>query len=459
MLPAETKSWLDENYSVLKSHENTRVVPAVQSLREQAFVQLIEHGFPTTRNEDWKYTNITPLLKSAFQLQTKLTIASDVKTRLNALAACYPDYPRIVFVNGIYSAELSELPAGDNDSFLVRPFSKIATGRNGAQELLETHLGKIASAQLPFVAFNTAFLADGVLISTKQSKQQQHVQKPVHLVFITSSDVAQTVTHPRVLILLGGGSELQVIEHHLGLSAEVVLTSSVTEAMLGPAANCTYYRVVEEGRSTVHISNLHVSQEAHSRFSSHLLSIGGALARNEIHVTFRGEGCESRLAGLTIANGSQHVDNHTVLDHQVAHCQSNQQYKGIYGGRSEGVFSGTIIVRPQAQKTNAFQASNSLLLSTEAMSESRPQLKIWADDVRCTHGATVGQLDNEALYYLRSRGIPETAARAMLVEAFSGEILDQIELPEHRDVVRALVSASLAELLGGSNRERTNGKA
>jgi Fe-S cluster assembly protein SufD len=270
------------------------------------------------------------------------------------------------------------------------------------------------------------------------------LKDPVQIVFCTTERGQRTAVYPRVLIVAEAGSESAVVECHIGLGQNCYFSAPVREALLGEDARLTHHALQLESRAAYHLSGLCVEQRGGSTFESFAWMMGGALSRNEVQLTLNGEGCQAGLYGLSLGEGEQHLDNHTIVEHAQPRCRSYEVYKGIYGGRSKGVFDGTIVVQPHAQKTDAIQYSRSLLLSKDASSSAKPQLKIWADDVKCTHAATVGQLDEEGLFYLRSRGIGEQEARSMLVQAFAGEVLEKIALQPVREHIQRLVEERLA---------------
>jgi len=271
------------------------------------------------------------------------------------------------------------------------------------------------------------------------------LQAPIHLLFVSSAPGNATLSQPRNLIVLGAGSQATVVETYAGLSDEVYFTNVVTEIVLGDNASLDHYKLQEEGARAFHIALTQVHHGRESRFTSHSIALGAALARNDVRALFATEGSECTLNGLYMATGKQHLDNRTLIDHQSPRCTSRELYKGVLDGQSRGVFSGRVLVRHDAQKTDASQTNKNLLLSDEALVDTKPQLEIFADDVKCAHGAAVGQLDEDALFYLRSRGIGQEAAKSLLTYAFASEMVNLIPLAPLRSRVRELVTSRLPE--------------
>jgi Fe-S cluster assembly protein SufD len=293
-------------------------------------------------------------------------------------------------------------------------------------EQVEPHLAQYASYRgHAFTALNTAFLEDGAFVSIARGKV---VEEPIHLLFLSTTHGEGAVCHPRSLILAGEGSQATVIESYVGTGDDVYFTNAVTEIVAGPAAVVDHYKLQRESEEAFHVATLQVQQARNSTLSSHAVTLGGALVRNEVNAVLDDEGCTCTLNGLYLAAGRQHVDNHTVIDHARPRCTSHELYKGILDGQAHGVFNGKIYVRQDAQKTDAKQTNQTLLLSEDATINTKPQLEIYADDVKCTHGATVGQLDDEALFYLRTRGIDKEAARHLLTYAFANDVISRVKV-------------------------------
>jgi Fe-S cluster assembly protein SufD len=434
-LQASDKQGFLDAFSRLESDLLTPQRPALSRLRKATIARFGQLGFPTLRNEDWRFTNISPIVEGGFQPATGSPVAEVVRLQLQAPPLKSHDFSygltpprspiigldaphRLVFVDGFLAPALSAIP----DGMRVLPLSD---GLASSADEIEAHLGRIARFEdQALVALNTAFFRDGAWISTARGAV---LPEPVYLVFL-STGAAGVANFPRNLIVLGENSQVTLVESYASLAEGASFTCAVTEVLVGERALVDHYKVLEESRSAYHFGCLQVVQQAGSTFSTHFVALGGALVRNEVRVLLDGEGCESTVNGLYQAGGQQHIDNHTVIDHARAHCASHELYKGILDGRAKGVFNGKIFVRQDAQKTDAKQTNQTLLLSDDATINTKPQLEIFADDVKCTHGATVGQLDLDQLFYLRSRGLGLAEARALLTFAFANDIIGRFKI-------------------------------
>jgi Fe-S cluster assembly protein SufD len=405
--------------------------PALQRVRKSAIGRFGELGFPTARNEDWKFTNVAPLTRLPFQLA-----ARDVAGRHELPRQLETDAIRLVFMNGFFVPERSVL-SGLPRSVVIGSLAEALTKH---QDLIEPHLARYAKYEdHPFTALNTAFIRDGAFVFVPKGTL---VAKPIHLVFVATTGSEPMMACPRNLVVVGESGQVTVAESYEGPRGEVYFTNAVTEIVAGENAVIDHYKVQREGRDAFHIATTQVQQARSSNFTSHYIGLGGALVRNESRVVFTGEGCEATLNGLYLATGKQHMDNHTVIDHAMPHCASHELYKGILDGKAHGVFNGKIFVRQDAQKTDAKQTNQTLLLSDDATINTKPQLEIYADDVKCTHGATVGQLDEESIFYLRSRGIGLEEARSLLIYAFANDIIGRIKVePVRAQLEQTLLAA------------------
>jgi Fe-S cluster assembly protein SufD len=406
--------------------------PALARLRRAAIARFDETGFPTPRTEDWRFTPVAPLLRTPFEPatdephgQTSASLA-DVP---GLDAAC-----RLVFVNGFFAADLSAVAALPEGVTL----GSLARAMEAAPESVEAHLGRHARFDdNAFTALNTAFFRDGALISLPRNKV---LDGPIYLVFLsTERDDTPRVSYPRNLIIAAAGSQAAVVEVYVGLGTGTYFTNAVTEVIAEGGAILDHYKVQVEGPGAYHFGNTTIHQGHSSNVSSLFVGLGGSWVRNEVRVRLDAEGCECTLNGLYKASDRQHMDNHTVIDHARAHCASHELYKGILDDHAHGVFNGKIFVHQDAQKTDAKQTNQTLILSDDAVINTKPQLEIYADDVKCTHGATVGQLDAEALFYLRSRGLGRDEARALLTYAFANDVLGRIKI----DALRARLEQAL----------------
>jgi Fe-S cluster assembly protein SufD len=399
------------------------------SVRQSGAAAFERLGLPTTHQEAWRWTNVQPLGRIPFQAPAP----SGAPIDLSALEL--RDGVRLVFVDGRWSPAHSAL-AGLPGGVRLRSLEEALRAEPGAVEPL---LGRLAKAEEhPFTALNAAHLSDGALLEIDAG-----VQAPaVELVFVSRAATPAS-THPRVLIRLGAGARAQVAEIYAALSGGAYLTNAVTEVSLGEGAELEHAKLQLEGTGGYHVSSLWAAQERASRLRSHVFSLGSLLARSEVSSRFDGEGGHCELHGLYVGGGQQHLDHRTSLDHASPGCTSREVYKGILDGKAKGVFTGAVRVRVGAQKTDASQSNKSLLLSEDATSEATPQLQILADDVKCAHGAAVGQLDDQALFYLRSRGIPLAQARALLTRAFAEEVVQGLTIAPLHDRIERLLSVKL----------------
>ncbi|WP_223453771.1 Fe-S cluster assembly protein SufD [Pseudomonas sp. GL-RE-19] len=423
----------------LESMANGRHPVWLQELRRAAFQWVTEHGFPTAKDEAWKYTRVAPILAIPFQpaepgMNRRLSAAS-----VERLAGDYGG-PRLVFVNGYFAAELSVLEGLPPDTQVT----KLATLLRADSWALEALFAHAFRAQpQAFTALNAALAEDGALV---QIPAHTTVEEPIHLVFLSDPGATPLVVQPRALVLMGAGSRATLVESHVGSGGEVYLSNCVTEVVLEAGATLDHYKVQNESTAAFHVALLSVRQAQGSRFAAHSSALGAALARQEVRIVLEGPGAEVALNGLYLPRGEQHLDNQTTIEHLAPRCTSRELYKGVIDGHGHGVFDGRIIVRPGAMKTDASQTNKILLLSALAQVNTQPRLEIFADDVKCAHGAAVGQLDEQAIFYLRSRGIPQAAARSLLTYAFVSEMLELISLAPLRAQLELLVAAQLRGL-------------
>ncbi len=396
--------------------------------------------FPTPKLEEWKYTNPEAIAQGEFALTVSSQAASTAAQELLQRARIEGLSPvsELVFVDGVYSAGLSSL--GSCQGLEV---SRLADGSGSQQGARIGSLG--LHREESFAALATSLLTDCVCITVARGAV---IKAPIHIIHLATDGVEGGVITPRVLVDAAETSEVTLVESHLGASGIRYLSLPLAEIHAAAGATVDYYRIQNESEAAYHVAGMTVQQHQHSTVRTHIFSFGGSLVRNNANVLLGGAGAQSVLNGLSLLSNSQHVDNATVIHHQQPSAESREHFKGIYAGDSKGVFSGTITVDKIAQKTNAFQSNQALLLSSDASIESRPQLKIWADDVKCTHGATVGQLDSDAMFYLQSRGVGREDARAFLVHAFASEVLTSVKLPELKGYVEGVLSAKLEAISG-----------
>lgn len=410
----------------------------LRSVRRNGIARFTELGFPTLHDEDWRFTNVAPIAQTSFQLgldgRAEVAPRALEPFRFSG-AAC----SQLVFVNGRYAPELSwlqPLPEGVQ----IGSLAQTLTSDRG---LLEQHLAQYADYQNDaFIALNTAFIEDGAFVRLPRGTV---LQEPVYLLYVSTATAAPAITHPRNLILMGDESQAAIVEHYVSLNGGVYFSNVVTEAVVGENSVLSHYRVEQESTQAFHVSTLRVQQGRSSYLAAHAVLLGGALVRNNVHPVMVGEGGDCLINGLFLATGRQHTDNYMKVEHASPHCDSRQFYNGILDGQARGVFHGRITVHKGAQKTDAKQTNRNLLLSDEAQIDTKPQLEIHANDVKCTHGATIGQIDEDALFYLRARGLAETSARNLLVSAFAGEVLQRMKVEPIRKHLEALVTQWLSQ--------------
>jgi Fe-S cluster assembly protein SufD len=411
----------------------------LSAIRKHAISRFSQMGLPTNRrgNEAWKYTDITPITKKHFELPL-INVGSSIRKE-EVEHFSNPDFlgHRLVFLDGYYRPDLSTdvaPPAG-------LKLSNIEQSIRSMPELMSKSLASYADFESePFTALNTALYQDGAVVHISKGYQQN---QPVELLFLSGQQGTSVVSHPRVLVLAEEGSNATVVETYASLSDEQYFTNSVAEVLLGPGAHLRHYRIQNHTPRAFHIATTHVEQGPDSTFSSFSLDVGGNLVRNNLNIRMSGEGSSCTLNGLYLAKGDQHVDNQISLDHAGSYTTSRQLYKGVLDGKSHGVFQGSILVRPNTKKVDAQQTDKNLLLSDQAEIDTKPALWIYSDDVKCGHGAASGTIDQEALFYLRSRGLDEPSARRILIGGFVGETINTIEDECLRTYIEKLVMENL----------------
>jgi len=417
----QLKDKLVSSFMVMENELDNPDWAPVFDIRQKAMDHFEAKGFPTKKDEEWKYTNLKPILKFDYKLIPNRDHEDIEFKDVKRFFLHDIDTYRIVFINGIYSSWLSQTT---HHGFDVCTFS---SALHRFKDHISKHFAKYADGEESMVALNTAFARDGAFIHVPKNAV---VNKPIEIVFFTTGEASEVMTQPRNLVLVEEGGQVQIIERHRSLTDHAVLTNSVTEIVAEQNARVDFYKVQNDNNTASLIDHTSVSQAKDSYVNVGTFSFGGKLVRNTLNFSSNGENTESHMDGITIIGDGQHVDNHTRVDHKMPNCYSRELYKGIYDGNAHGVFNGKVIVHLDAQKTNAFQSNNNILLSDKASIDTKPQLEIFADDVKCSHGCTVGQLDEEALFYLRSRGIPEAKAKALLMYAFSADALNYVKIPE-----------------------------
>ena len=419
---------------------NVDIDHPVHDVRTEAMRNFENKGFPTKKEEAWKYTSLNNLQKVDFSIFPKEVNALEYKDVKKYFLHEIDTY-KIVFIDGIYSSYLSETTHDGVDiclmsSALTKPMYK---------QIIDVYFNKVASREDSLTTLNTAFSREGAYIYIPKNKMPK---KPVEIIHFATGNETALLLQPRSLIIVEENAELQVIERHQSLTANEVLTNSVTEIFAAKSAVLDYYKVQNDLGTASLIDNTYINQKSKSAVSVHTFSFGGKLTRNNLNFYQNGEYIDSTLKGVTILGEKQLVDHHTLVHHIEPNCESHQDYKGIYGENSTGVFNGKIIVDKIAQKTNAFQQNNNILISDKATINTKPQLEIFADDVKCSHGCTIGQLDEEALFYLQTRGIPKKEARALLMYAFANNVLQSVRIPELKTRINKLIANKLGVRLG-----------
>jgi Fe-S cluster assembly protein SufD len=422
------ESWL-EAYTEAERHAAGRALPWLKKLREDAFARFCEVGFPTTKDEDWRFTNISGIARTAFRAAGEAKVAIvDAADWIAEGAAT-----QLIFVNGRYVTKLSApgLPSGVTVASLREQIER-------HPETLEKHLGRYADSQRDaFVALNTAFLGDGAYVHVPRGVV---VEQPIVLLYLTTQENEPTMTQPHNLIVAEDASQVAVVEDYVSVGGEsVAFSNAVTELVAGDNAHAQHFLIEREHVKAYNVSTLRIQQGRSANVTSHSVLVGGGLVRNNVHPVLAGEGGECLINGLFLGTGRQHLDNYMYVEHAAPHCSSRQFYNGILDGHAHGVFHGRIVVHKDAQKTDAKQTNRNLLLNDDAQIDTKPQLEIYADDVKCTHGATIGQIEENALFYLRSRGISEVEARRLLLLAFAEECLERMQAGAARKHVERLI--------------------
>jgi Fe-S cluster assembly protein SufD len=407
------------------------------STREEAFRKFVAQGWPTKKQEEWRFTDVSPMTEE-YLLPAPARGAADLSSFPPVLLKLgHGSGHRLVFVDGRYAPEL-----GSTASSAGLQVGSIASALDNAE--LGSRFGRHLQSRNAFVALNTAFMTDGAFV---QIPAGLHVEAPIYLVYLASAE--GSTSFPRTLIVAAPGSRATVVEVYLGASGRATLSNAATEIVLGTDARLAYQSIQQTSELGFHIGHVAVSQDSGSELSAHSLSLDGRIVRNDIQTVLAGEGCTTRLGGVYLASGKSHIDNQTTIDHDRPRCTSREDYRGVVDGAGHAVFSGRIIVRPGAEKTDAQQTNRNLLLSDSAQVNSKPQLEIFTSDVKCSHGATTGRLDPDALFYLRARGIGKSEADRILIRAFLHQGLEQVSSEELRSELEELLDRRIDKLVAG----------
>jgi Fe-S cluster assembly protein SufD len=424
-----------QQFSAFEAALNGQSKTNLHQLRLKALSSLETLGLPTIKHEEWKYTNLKTLLGKVYDLQEKTISSQEVENKLLKLDNLHENL--LVFVNGVFDKNLSKLNI-DSSLLIIENFGEAC---KKYPELVEKYFSQIAdNDQDAFVAMNTAFAKQGVFVYLKANVK---INQPIFLQYFTDTSQNNVFIQPRNLIVLEKNSQLTLIEKYRSIGENTGLNNVVSEIFVGQNANFDHYKLQNDEVTVSHIGTTQVKQERDSHYSNTTISLNGGIIRNNLNIVIDGENCEAYMNGLYAPTGNTHIDNHTLADHRKPHSYSNELYKGIMDGKSTGVFNGKIYVRQDAQKTNAFQSNKNILISPTASVNTKPQLEIWADDVKCSHGCTTGALDEEPMFYLRSRGIPEAEARALLLFAFAEDVLLKIKVDSLHKYVEEVMGARL----------------
>jgi Fe-S cluster assembly protein SufD len=432
---SHSKNYLDAFIELEKVRQSSEPV-WLRHLRAEGWDIFNSSGFPTARDEDWRFTNLAPLRRTEFRRAPDASVSpSEIEASLLSGAAC-----QLVFVNGRFAPGLSEtskLPSGLEVLSLAQALSQ-------KSEKVEQHLGRYANLRRDaFAALNTALWEDGAFIHIRPGA---HIEQPVHLLFLSAAADVPVMTHPRSLIVAEQNCQAAIVEDYLSLGPGVAFSNSVTELAAADDSIVSHYLLERENYDSFNVSTLRLEQGRNANVSSHSILLGGGLVRNNVHPVLNGPGAECLINGVFVGAGRQHLDNYMLVEHASPNGSSRQFYNGILDQHARGVFHGRIVVHKDAQKTDAKQTNRNLLLSDDARIDTKPQLEIRADDVKCTHGATIGRIEDEPLFYLRSRGLDETAARNLLLYAFAAECLDRMPEEPARNFVEQFIRLRLKEI-------------
>lgn len=431
------KDKLLSSYIALEDHLEFDL--PLHDMRNEAIKIFENNGFPSKKEEAWKYTSLNSLLKNDYSIysnkERNVELQNVRKYFLHEI-----DTYKIVFVDGVYNSFLSET----THDFLDVCLMSSALNKSKYKPIIETYFNKIAKSD-SLTSLNTAFTKEGAYIHIPAHKE---VEKPIEIINFSTGNEAAMFLQPRNLIVVGENAHVQIIERHQSLSSNEVLTNSVTEIFAEKRAYVDYYKIQNDVETASLIDNTFISQQRDTVCRVHTFSFGGNLVRNNLNYYQNGEHCDSTLKGITILEGNQHVDHNTLVHHIAPNCESHQDYKGLFAESSTGVFNGKIIVEKDAQKTDAFQQNNNILIDDKATINAKPQLEIFADDVKCSHGCTIGQFDEDALFYLRSRGIGLKEARALLMYAFANTVLESVKIPELKVRINKLIANKIGVSLG-----------
>lgn len=426
------KEWYAENFKTFETKLNGQSKTFLHDIRKDALNKLNDLNFPTIKDEEWKYTNISPILKHNFTPAINADSTSVTRDQLENLLFKDFDYHLMVFVNGLFNEELSDI--GDlPEGVTVSALSEVMKSNPG---LIENHVKSFNKYYTAFDALNTSYASDGLVVHIPDGKV---VEKPIQVLYLNGNETVEIFSSPRNIIIAGKNAQVSVLANYRGIGGKQYFINAITEISAHDNAIVDLYKVQDEQNNAYHIERVETKLGWETKFSHYNISFGGGLVRSDLNTKLAGEYGECNYWGLYLGVGKQHIDNHTFVDHAKPNCPSNELYKGILDDESKGVFNGKILVQQPAQKTNAYQSNKTVLLSKKATIDTKPQLEIYADDVKCSHGATVGHLDDTAYFYIRSRGVPEEAAMSMLIQAFANDVVEKIKIDKLREQLNHMI--------------------
>ncbi len=428
------KEQLKSDFQAITLNLNGSSIKPFNQIRKAAFDTFEKLGFPTTKHEEWKYSNVKELIAKTYNFNANSNFSS---IDLEKIPIPNLQGNILYFINGVFNSTLSQIVSDPSELVIL----SLDEAQKSYSTLIHQYFNQNTDGnENAFSALNTAFAQNGIFIYVPDNKI---VEQPVIMRFISDATHENIGLQPRNLMIIGKRAELQIAESFRTIGENNTFTNTYTEIFVAEEANVHYYKVQNESDNSYHIGTTAVLQKSKSVFTANTVTANGGFVRNNLNIKVDGEYAEANMFGLYIPNGSQHIDNHTVVDHIQPNSNSNEFYKGILKDKSTGVFNGKIFVRQDAQKTNAFQSCKNVLASTEATMNTKPQLEIWADDVKCSHGTTTGQLNDEALFYMQSRGISKTSAKSLLMLAFAQDVIDKFEIESIKEYLQDLIEEKI----------------
>ncbi|MEN8187615.1 MAG: Fe-S cluster assembly protein SufD [Bacteroidota bacterium] len=434
------KDKLLASFMAFENKGNIDLDSKVHDIRTKAIANFEKQGFPTKKDEEWKYTSLKNVLKQDYSVFPKIGTTVELKDVKKYFLHEIDSY-KIVFIDGAYSSFLSDTTHEEADVCLL----SAALKKPKYKMIIDHYFGTVASTKDSLTSLNTAFSKEGAFINIPKNTI---LEKPIQLLFFSTGRESEVMLQPRNLVIVGENSHVQIYERHQSLNDNVVLTNSVTEIFAHKRAIVNFYKVQNDRKAASLIDSTYVHQKQNSIVTVNTFSFGGKLTRNNLVFNHEGEYITSNLNGITIVGDKQHIDNHTLVNHKYENCESHELYKGIYDDSATGVFNGKVVVKQDAQKTNAFQQNDNILIGDGASINAKPQLEIFADDVKCSHGCTIGQLDENALFYLQSRGIPKKEAKALMLFAFANDVVEKIKIPALKSRISKIIAEKLNVELG-----------